>query len=261
MRGIIISEQKLLERALNGELKGNLKKEKPMKVLHVLTKYYFNKGLEEKEIKNKIILFLEENYECYKPTKWDNVVLRIIKKYKDVAKKRMLDIYNITEVEITNNEWNKIIGLDDKILERVAFIMLVYQKITEKISPKSNAWINQSIDAIFKEAAVYKRGMDQRKVLYELYKLEYIEQPKACDKTSFKINFVDRNSDIKFKINSFENVISYYYEYRNNEKYKKCEVCDIRFRIEKTKGRKKYCSLCAKKVKKKQDKIRKIKSL
>ena len=248
MRGIVISEQKLLERALNGEMKGMLKKEKPIKVLHVLTKYYFNEGLDEEVIKNKLIEFLELNHEYYKPTKWDDTVLRIIRYHKNLKNDKKFDIYDITEVVITNSEWNNIIKLKDKILERVAFIMLIYQKITEKINPRSDGWINQSIDSIFKEAAVYKRGLDQCRVLHELYNMEYIEQPKACYKTSFKINFVNKESDIKFKINSFENVISYYYEYRNNEKYKRCEVCDIRFKVDKNNMKRKYCTTCSKKV-------------
>lgn len=230
MRGIITSETELLNRALNGGMKDKLKKEKPLKVLDVLTKYYCNKGLKEEEIKSELIKFLEENYECYKPTKWDNTVNKIVGGYKEIieqeSKDKNLEIYNIAEVHITENEWDKIIGLNDKILERVSFIMLVYQKVTERITPKSDGWINQSIDGIFKEACVYKRGMDQRKILYELYSKEYIKQPRACDKTSFKINFIDKGSDTKIIVDSFLNVISYYYEYRNNEKYKNAKSVD-----------------------------------
>ena len=58
----------------------------------------------------------------------------------------------------------------------------------------------------------------------------------------------------KIIINNFINVISFYYEYKNNEKWKECSVCGKRFKLKSSNSRQKYCDKCAKEIKLEQNK-------
>ena len=71
---------------------------------------------------------MKKNYEEYSEDNWYGKLKGIVKK---TQKYNNYNIININEVTITEYEWNKIIELNDKHLERVAFILLVYQKINE----------------------------------------------------------------------------------------------------------------------------------
>jgi transcription initiation factor IIE alpha subunit len=50
------------------------------------------------------------------------------------------------------------------------------------------------------------------------------------------------------------NSITYYLEYKLNEKYKSCEICDNRFKLKSANSPQKYCNKCKKEVKIKQNK-------
>ena len=138
--------------------------------------------------------------------------------------------------------------LNDKHLERVAFILLVYQKINEIKNPKSNGWINQNLSDIFSEANVRLIKEEKVTILHSLFKKEYISQKNSCDATGLLINYRNKNSKDKIIISNFTNVISYYYEYKNNEEWKECSICSKRFK--KNNNKQKYCYKCAKEINK-----------
>ena len=64
------------------------------------------------------------------------------------------------------------------------------------------------------------------------------------------LDYIEENeNNIKFTIDNFENVITYYEEYKNGKKYIECECCKKRV-IQKTHNVK-YCPKCRMKVVKK----------
>ena len=236
MRGVILKETDILKNASNGEME-----KKPMTTLRVLAKYYFGNGDSKEAIGDKLNKYMKENYKGYTPSKWKDLISQLVKSVEKYKTYKMVDV---DEVNITENEWFNIIALNNKQLEKLAFILLVYCKINKIKNPTCDNKINNTFTDIFKECGF--RVTDETKLLLNsLYKLNYISIGMSCNSTSIKINYIEENEDnIKFTIDNFENVITYYEEHKNGKKYTECECCRKRI-ISRTKP-KKYCPKCLK---------------
>ena len=241
MRGVILKETDILKNALNGEME-----KKPMSTLRILAKYYFNNGDTKEEVEDKLNKYMKVNYKSYSPSKWKDLLNQLVKSVEKYKNYKMIDV---DEVNITENEWFSIIALNNKQLEKLAFILLVYCKINKIKNPACDNKINNTFTDILKEASVGSKldNMQQRLLFNELYKLNYISIGMSCNSTSIRINYIEENEDnIKFTIDNFENVITYYEEYKNGKKYIECECCKKRV-IQKTHNVK-YCSKCKKEI-------------
>ena len=242
MRGVILKETDILKNALNGEME-----KKPMSTLRILAKYYFNNGDTKGEVEDKLNKYMKENYKSYSPSKWKDLINQLVKSVEKYKTYKMIDV---DEVNITENEWFSITSLNNKQLEKLAFILLVYCKINKIKNPTCDNKINNTFSDIFKECGF--RATDETKLLLNsLYKLNYISIGMSCNSTSIRINYIEENeNNVKFTIDNFENVITYYEEYKNGKKYIECECCKKRV-IQKTHNVK-YCPKCAKEMKQKQ---------
>ena len=252
MRGVILKESEILKDALGC----GIVNKKPVITLGILARYYFNEIINNGEIEDvklvkeevfKVLYsFMRDNYEDYKPGKWSSVVSKTVDIYKDnVDRWQLIDV---NEVYITENEWKSICVLNDSVLERISFIMIVYQKINIIKNPNSNGWINTDIHDIFREAKVTLKGDDKIFKVNDLYNKGYISQSNNCANTALKLEYIDIDSENKIYVDNFNNVISYYYEYRDKKKYRVCKECDIRFEHNPKAKKQKYCKNCAKKV-------------
>lgn len=288
MLGVIVDEKKLAEEILQYK-----KSKKGIgKNISLMVKYYYIvKNITDKqELKEKIFELLKKKYEGFKRGKWEKTVDRSVTLFlKNVKFKKEDKVNNerdffpnkefvkIENVKITNNELQYIKQLDDKNLEKIAFTMLVYAKITNCILREDLNWVGQSITNIFKEAKVNLKGKDKELLLHKLYNtklkeieiidketgeiitedINYISMPKSNSKNSFKINYADYNNgkedDIEITIEDFNSVI-YYYLIWKGEKWKKCENCKSRW-FKPTNNKSKYCAKCAKEIKNEQNKI------
>lgn len=242
MRGVILNEYDIFNKAIN---KGEMSK-RPMETLRILAKKYLSDGMDKEQVIETLQDFMKNNYENYKPSKWQKNIEELI---KSILKYNSLKLIHINYIDITKNEFDNILKLNNKLLERLAFVMLVYQKINIIKNPNSNGWINNCISDIFREASVGYTGDEQKKLLYGLYENKYILMKNSCDSTSIKLDYIDINSENLIHIDNFENVISYYYEYKYNEKWKVCCDCEKRFKLKTPNSNQIYCQTCAKKIK------------
>lgn len=240
MKGVVLNEKDILNDILKNDY---IDQKRPISCLRILSKYYLNKESKQEEVINKLNEYMKKNYEGYSEDNWYGKLKGIVKK---TQKYNNYNIINVNKVTITEDEWNKIIELNDKHLERVAFILLVYQKINEIKNPKSNGWINQNLSDIFSEANVRLIKEEKVTILHTLFKKEYISQKNSCDATGLLINYRNKSSKDKIIVNNFINVISYYYEYRNNEKWQECTECGKRFKIKSKTYKSKKCVNCRK---------------
>ena len=261
MLGVIVNEKSIVDDILNNKIcEINI-----YNAILLLIKYYHLEGLDDKiEIKETIISDLSEctNIE-FKRVEWeDNISKSIDKFFKTIRihKDLKVKLADINEISITVNEINKINELPNKKLRKLAFILLVYAKISNMSLDSEEGWINQSFKNIFTESKVSAKGNDKKLLLHELYKLRYISQSFKGDNTSLKINYVDNDNDIDseiaFEITDFDFVIYSYLIYIG-EHWKKCEECNKKyFLIKNIKNTsQKYCKEC----KQKKEKEKKIK--
>lgn len=238
MRGIILKESEILDNALKGEID-----KKTMFTLRVLSKFYFIQGNNKEQVEIKLNEYMKKYYSGYKPSKWKDILNQLV---KSVSKLDTYELQDVESISITENEWDNIVKLEKKQLQKLAFILLVYCKINNIKNKDSKNRVNQNFTDIFYEAHI--KMIEENKLLFtELKRIGYIDTSLVCDSTTITINYCDYNNKTKFVIDNFINVISYYDEYINNKKYISCEVCKKRVIQSKTKPIK-YCNRCAKKV-------------
>lgn len=253
MRGVILNELDLLNKIIDKD-NPYIDEKKPIMCLRILCKYYLKEGCDKDVILNNLNEYMKNNYVGYNENNWYSKIKGLVKM---VSKYNNYNSVNVDNITITEEEWNKIIELNDNQLERVAFILLVYQKINKIKNPNSSGWISQTMTDIFKESTITTDKITKGKMLHKLYSLGYIEQKHTCDATEIKLNYIYYDSDVKININNFNNVISYYYEYRNNERWKECKICGKRFKLKTNNSPQKYCNICSKDIIRKNDRIRK----
>lgn len=240
MLGIIVNEKELCEKALNN----NELPKRPMKIIRLIIKKYFNEGRTKDEIYELINKFMIKSYEGYKKIDWKKILIKTIDGIKEYNNFKLVDV---NEIVITKAEWNKILELNNNQLERLAFVLLCYQKANEIINPMSKGWINVDLSNIFKEAKIQK-SIESKKMLFELKEKKYISLKNSCDSTSIKIDYNIKDNDF-IVVDSLKDydVITYYNELINDKKYKSCECCGKRFEINNIKNTSQiYCNKCKK---------------
>lgn len=243
MRGVILNELDILNNILNNNY---LDKKRPLSSLRLLGKKYFSENKTKEEVFDLLNNYMLENYPDYVEDDWYGKIKGVIKGLQNYSNYNTI---NISEIIITQSEWDKILELNDKYLERLAFVLLVYEKIGEKKNPNSVGWVNQNVSDIFAESVLSKYKKEEKmKLLHELYKKNYISIKNSCNSTGIKLNYINQDSKEIITINNFENVVSYYYEYKNNEKWKECESCGKRYKAKNNDNKSKYCVTCRRKI-------------
>lgn len=235
MRGVKLIESDKLNEALSGNMT-----DKPLVKIRLLAKYYYGKGMDKEEVFYEINNMMNKYYIMYEPSKWRKIINDIC---NQVKKSENYNIIDIKKIPITIGEWDNIVALDNKQLEKVAFAMLVYCKINKIRNPNSENIIYTSVWDILGEAGITSKE-DNLSLLYNLIQNKYIEKGKACDSNALKINYIDEDSDIKFYITNFTKISTYYNEYKNNKKYTECVVCGKRIVMKSNSI--KYCTKCSK---------------
>lgn len=246
MLGVTLNESEIIDNAL----KGNYDRDKIVIVINLLIKYYYKQGAEDKLIlSEKILDFLKKYYKNYKRAKWEATINKKVSKYLNLVKRKKINvqIIDIQQIGITKEELKVISSLDDIKLEKIAFIMLVYAKISTVIIETNEGWINTSYNMICKEAKVNLPNIEKLKLFNALYKEGYIQQQKKNNKTNIKVCYINNDSDIEIVINDFEGVI-YQYLMWKGERWKQCEECGKWIKIHKDSNKIKHCSKCAKEV-------------
>lgn len=243
MRNIILNEYEIL----NDALEKGIIRDKDTDTISVLARYYFSKNMNTENVYKLIEDFMENNSPTYDSEISSDYIRGFI---EHIHNSQRYNLINIQAITISETEWERIISLNNKKAEKLAFVMLVYQKITEIRKPKSNGWINVEVSDILLEAG-FKSQKENIKEFNSLYVNNYIGL-KTLGLDSILINFRDikEQSMPKITITNFEKIITYYDEHRNGNKYKECERCGKRFKLSKNDYSSKYCALCKKDIQK-----------
>lgn len=253
MLGLILNESEIV----NDILCYDKLSEKHFTCINLLIKYYYINNVTDKlDIQERTIKDMERCDIEFKRARWEEIIKKAINKFFKDRKKfgNEVEMVDIENVKITKSELDKITELKDKKFQKVAFILLVYAKITNIINKRSGGWINQSFNNIFKEAKVSVRGNNKQMMLHELSKMEYLTVCKNNNKTSLKVNYIDDDSEVIIELKDFNGVIHEYLKYIG-EKWKRCKECN-EWILQKS-NRKAYCKKCLLKKQKEWEKTSK----
>ena len=240
MRGIIISESKEVERLLNCEFSSDWGIGMG-KVVMLIGKYYYSLGLERQEVYKSISLYLKERMDKYTSKKWSELVNNVL---DTIEKNEWYNLIDIDSISITKAEWDTIIGIGSVKLEKIAFVLLCYIKVYR--ARGSNKDRMDNLSDILLESKL--KGSRENKLLFaDLKDLGLIEIGNLKH-MYVKPLYINEESEEYIKIDSFKNIYTYYDEYKNGIKYKLCEECGKRYKINKNDYSSKYCTKCRVKV-------------
>ena len=243
MLGVIVNEEKIVEKALEGKLLID----NQSKVVHLLIKYYCGQGKTDMlEIKEEIFKVMSKCDSEFTRPKWNEYLEKQIFKYLKNKERYNSndDLIHIENIKITKKELEIIDSLKDKKLQKIAFILLVYVKIDQQLHKNNSEWINYALGNIFKESKVKGDSKTKMKLLHELSRKELIANKLNNRKCSIKINYINNESEPMLIIDVLEGVIYYYLNYLG-EHWKKCINCSKWF-VVKGNSPRKYCTTCSK---------------
>ena len=253
MLGLILNEKKVAEEII----KNNNMIEQPFNCINILIKYYYlqNRDVTKLDLLYKILDDLDRCMgDKYKKSQWeDSVTKKIdiffkgIKKYGDENVK----LSEIDNIVITKEECCRIKQIENKKIQKVMFVMLVYSKATNKLNSNDSYWFNQSITNIMKEAKITNKD-EKTSILYYLNSNGYITDNARIDRIGFRVNYAYEESDSEIVITDFDECIHYWLVYLG-EKWKRCSECGKWIKLPCPNSNIKYCKECAKSIKLKND--------
>ena len=246
MLNVILNESEIIKKALEGDYD----KDNITATLNLLLKHYYIEGTtDELLLREKILEYLKNNYKGYKRAKWEDLDYKITRRFLNIIKRNKIDvkIIDVPKIGITKIELETIKNLNDIKLEKIAFIMLVYAKISNITMNNTEGWINKSCSVICKEAKVNLKGVEKERIFNNLYVQKYIEQRKNNSKTNMRICYVNNISELEMVIDDFDGVI-YKYLIWKGEKWKRCCECGKWIKLKTFNSKQKYCKVCSIKV-------------
>lgn len=238
---LILNEKKMLDKSLS---EGYVDDKKPSNTIRILAKHYLSIGMNKAQIFETIDSFLIKNYEGYNTVKWGRTINRII---NALCRKDDHSLLNINSIQITKNEILKIKEINNFRLEKLAFVLLVYAKIYNKMNKNDSNWVNEQHKYIFSDAKIRVTKKEQGIMIYKLKELGYVDVPMMVDSTNIKVNFVDNDSESIIEVTDFRNFVYEYFMYFEIEKYMRCVKCNKLIKLSNNKL--KYCLECAREVK------------
>lgn len=233
---IILNEKEYVENCLRNGLMDS----KPFNTLSVLAKYYYHCfGYRKKKITSLLLDYLSKYYPRYKfnELSWQTSVERI------AAKAGSSELFEISGVKVTKPEMEIILGLKNKVLERLAFTMLCLAKLNNIKNPKNNGWVNSDSKEIFGLARISCKADEREIKIGTLWKKGLLEFSKRNDNLNCRVTFIDNDSDEELFIYDFRE-LGYEYLLYKGENLIRCADCGILTRGNKA-GTKKYCKDCA----------------
>ena len=245
MLGVIHNEQIVADKVLNDKVLIV----SMSSTIDILIKYYYlkNRDINKLELLYTIFNNLKEcNIDSFNPNKCEELITtRIDRFYKTVRKfgDENIKLNIVDKVVITKAEVAFINSYEDKKVQNILFIMLVYAKITNKLNNNDSYWINQSLTNITKEAKLTDKKR-KTEVFHGLYLDQAISAGNKVGKVSIKVNYAYEDSEEEIVITDFDGCVHYWLQYKG-EKWKRCEECGKWVKQSKN-NKNKYCKECAK---------------
>lgn len=232
---IVLDEYVVLDKALKDGIVDN----RPTLTILVLAKHYLGEGCERDRVIFNINNFMCKHYQGYIFANWQKTIRNIVDK---VNRRGDFNLVNIKEVMIYKEELNVVKSISNLKFERLAFTLLVYAKIYNILNKNNTNWVNAEFKDVLNDTGMRISRYDGALMVYELKKKGLLQPSRIVDSTNIKVLFAEDEGDVAFKVSHFDNIIDYYYQWLEPEKYMNCEVCNVP--VKKTSNRRRYCNKC-----------------
>lgn len=196
----------------------------------ILVKYWKKMGLVDGEIKQKLKLFMVKFQELFN----DSIITYKLNNAMQIGMK--YEILTDVCVGITQTEIDQIQTIESIELQKMLFIFLVVWRF--KGSPKRFRISNTDLMNL---SGVKVNGNTFWNYIYQITKTNLLVMVEYKNKAYYQFN-INECEKIVLHINNFTNIIDYYMNIIEPEKYLHCEKCNTPFSP--TNNRQKYCKSC-----------------
>lgn len=241
---MVLQETKELNRILSDKRVGQDVAYDTILLVKHFTKIYRNdkNRLNRKTIISLVITYLGDKLNEYGIDYWNKRLQKAITKFKDIP------LYDVDFVPITKQELSIITSLNNKKMEKLLFVSLVYAKFfnLRKGKKKNQDYVNMDWSNIFKEARVSASTFVQPALLHELKEQGLIQRYPKFNCLNYRVTFIDDNdsSPVVMHITDLRELGYQYLERYGNktDKFIRCAECG---KIIRKKGNStKYCKDC-----------------
>lgn len=220
------------------------------KELKCLIKYMLKNNINNKDIREKLKDCCQDDIRYLKEKQKNNIFNKLIQQCK-TKKDESIDIIQDKKITIYKSEIEKIKELKNINLEKIIFVLLVYNKWLNDMT-----WFSMIKNDLIKESKLSNvNSFNQQKILCDLVQLEYIKsevkkvdnkhrkKEKDIKKQMWNIPFIQNNGDIAFEFDNYINFVFRYLDYVYNG-YFECKKCGGMFK--QNNNKQKYCNSCGK---------------
>lgn len=186
----------------------------------------------------KIVEFMNKYYNDFMYQSYVSTINR------DINKAYKYKIKDVSSINITKKEMDKITSLNDIRKEKIAFVILALAKYQNAESKRDNDTFYAKTSEIFKFARVVIPAKERDLYFGFAYREGLLKQNFSIGYNALTAAFVDHDEDeIVLTLDKYDYLeLAYAYLNYKNGGYKRCESCGRWFRL-KNSG-KQYCSIC-----------------
>lgn len=256
----ILNERKWIDYIINNNY---IDPFKPGWTLILYAKHlYYDLEYQEKDIPKALEAFARENRPGIKLLSFKGMnakedLMKILKNFTKTAVSN--PIHEIDGIWITEKELSVISTLNDKVLERCAFVFLCYAKLLKARNENANGWVYYNLFPEIIESGRLNCSMNSGDrclsgYIHKLNKAGLLEPEglnayNFAEPPKFRVTFMDFENEGIIYIDDWRE-LGYYYRRYKGENIIKCERCGIMTRGNKN-HTKKYCTDCTGKQNKK----------
>ena len=193
--------------------------------------------VDKKDVFWKIVEFMNENYNDFMYQGYVSIINR------DINKAYKYKIKDVSSINITKKEMDKIMSLNDIRKEKIAFVVLALAKYQNAESQRENDTFYAKTSEIFKFARVVIPAKERNLYFGFAYKEGILKQNFSIGYNALTASFIDHDEDdVVLTLDEYDYLeLAYAYLNYKNGGYKRCEACGRWFKSKSNAA--KYCSI------------------
>lgn len=193
--------------------------------------------VDKKDVFWKIVDFMNNNYSDFMYQGYVETINR------DINKAYKYKIKDVSSINITKKEMEKIISLNDIRKEKIAFVILALAKYQNAESQRDNDTFYAKTSEIFKFARVVIPAKERDLYFGFVYRDGILKQNFSIGYNALTAAFVDHDeSEIVLTLDEYDYLeLAYAYLNYKNGGYKRCKTCGRWFKVKSSNMQ--YCSM------------------
>lgn len=196
-------------------------------------------AVEKKDVFWRIVGFMNKNYKDFMYQGYVDVINR------DINKAYKYRIKDVTSINITKKEMDKILSLGDIKKEKIAFVILALAKYQNAESQKNNDTFYAKTSEVFKYARVTIPAKERDLYFGFAYKEGLLKHNFSIGYNALTAAFVDHDEDeIVLTLDEYDYLeLAYAFLNYKNGGYKRCKACGRWFKPKNKNMHEWYCSM------------------